>query len=141
MDDAAVNLESTPSVLKINLTDLIGFLNWLQQAQKAFEKGDALPAAPGLESESAKSWIDLFCKLEGRYRLGEEKQMSLEANLQSQEAEVAEVLSRLYVNIASLYENLGQDLKAQELRRKASVVQSHEAPLPTQPMFPTPRRL
>ncbi len=141
MEDAAVNLESTPSVLKITLTDLIGFLNWLQQAEKAFENGDALPADPDIESERTKSWIDLFRKLEGRYRLGEEKQMSLEANLQSQETEVAQVLSRLYANMASLYENLGQEGKAQELRRKASVVQSHEAPLPAQPMFPTPRRI
>ncbi len=141
MEDAAVNLESTPSVLQINLTDLISFLNWLQQAQKAFENGDALPAAPDIESESAKSWVDLFCKLEGRYRLGEEKQMSLEANLQTQEAEVAQVLSRLYVNIARLYENLGQEVKAQELRRKASMVQSHEPPVPAQPISPTPTRL
>ena len=124
MEDAAVNLVSTASVLKINLTDLIRFLNWFQQAQKAFEGGDALPAAPDVDSERAKSWIDLFRKLEERYRLGEEKQMSLEASLQSQEAEVTQVLSRLYANIASLYENLGQEVKAQEVRRKASAVNS-----------------
>ena len=123
MEDTTVNLVSTASVLKINLTDLIRFLNWFQQAQKAFESGDALPAAPDVESERAKSWIDLFRKLGERYRLGEEKQMSLEANLHSQEAEVVQVLSRLYANIANLYESLGQEVKAQEVRRKASAVQ------------------
>lgn len=49
--------------------------------------------------------------------------MSLEANLQVQERELGRLLSHLHDNIAALYENLGQEQKAQELRRRAPVIQ------------------
>ncbi len=124
MEDAESKLGSTATMLKIGLGDFIGFLNWMHHSHEAFERGDPLPATPGLESEKLRAWVQCIQKLEQRYRLGEEKQMSIEANLQAQEGELGQLVSHLYENIASLYENLGQGGKATEIRKKASVIQS-----------------
>ena len=124
MEDVESALGSTAVMLKIGLGDFIVFLNWMHHFHHAFEQGDPLPAVPELESDKLRSWVELIQKLEHRYRRGEEKQMSLEANLQAQEGDLGQFVSRLYGNIASLYDNLGQEVKAEEIRKKASVIQS-----------------
>ena len=124
MEEAESKLGSTTTMLKIGLGDFIGFLNWMHHSHNAFEHGDPLPETPALESDKLRSWVQFIQKLEERYRQGEEKQMSFEANLQAQEGELGQLVSQLYGNIASLYENLGQEVKAQEIRKKASVIQS-----------------
>ncbi len=124
MEDVESNLGSTATMLKIGLGDFIVFLNWMHHSHEAFEHGDPLPTAPELESDRLRAWVQLIQKLEHRYRRGEEKQMSLEANLQAQEGELGQFVSHLYGNIASLYEDLGQEVKAEEIRKKASVIQS-----------------
>ena len=42
-----------------------------------------------------------------------------------QEAQLRDLLSQLHGNIASLYENLGLEQKAQEVRRRAEAVQAY----------------
>lgn len=124
MSDMVFELDSTTSALKITLGDLLVFINWMQQADRAMEMGEPLPDAPDVESTQIHSWIDLIRKLEERFRRSKEKQLALEANLVVQEAQLRDLLSQLHGNIASLYENLGLEQKAQEVRRRAEAVQT-----------------
>lgn len=124
MSDMVFELDSTTSALKITLGDLLVFINWMQQADRSMEMGEPLPGAPDAESAQIQSWIDLMRKLEERLRRSKEKQLALEANLVVQEAQLRDLLSQLHGNIASLYENLGLEQKAQEVRRRAEAVQT-----------------
>jgi hypothetical protein len=69
-----------------------------------------------------KGWIQLVQRLEERFRRSEEKKIALEANVIAQEAQLGQLLTHLHANIASLYENLGQSKKAEEVRRRAEAL-------------------
>lgn len=125
MGNGAMSLQSTAATSKVTLGDLLVFINWIQQVQRAYEGGDALPPSPDVDSEQVKSWVHLVGKLHERFRQSEDKQMALEANLQAQETEVARLVSHLHENIASLYDTLGQNQKAQEVRRRVAVLHTH----------------
>ncbi len=124
MEEGVLSPQGTEAALKVTLGDLIVFINWMQQAERALDQGEGLPSLPAVDSDQVRAWTRLVEKLQARYRQGEDRQMALEANLQSQEHEVARLLSHLHDNIASLYENLGQNEKAQEVRRRSSSIQS-----------------
>ncbi len=123
-NDLVFELDSTTSALRITLGDLLVFINWMQQADKALENGELLPETPEVESGKVLAWVTLMQKLDERMRQGCEKQLALEANLVVQEAQLRDLLSQLHGNIASLYENLGLEQKAQEVRRRAEAVQT-----------------
>ena len=125
MEEGAVIVQSTATALRVSIGDLLIFINWMQQAHKAYEMGNALPGTPQVESDQVKSWIHLIHTLQERYRQSEDRQMALEAHLQAQEHEVGRLFSHLNENIASLYDNLGQSEKAQEARRRASSILAH----------------
>ncbi len=124
MEEGVLSPQGTEAALKVTLGDLFVFINWMQQAERALDQGEGLPSLPAVDSDQVRAWTRLVEKLQARYRQGEDRQMALEANLQSQEHEVARLLSHLHDNIASLYENLGQNEKAQEVRRRSSSIQS-----------------
>lgn len=124
MSDMVFELDSTTSALKITLGDLLVFINWMQQADRAMEMGEQVPDAPDVESAQIQGWAELIRRLDERYRRSKEKQLALEANLVVQEAQLRDLLSQLHGNIASLYENLGLEQKAQEVRRRAEAVQT-----------------
>ena len=123
-NDLVFELDSTTSALRITLGDLLVFINWMQQADKALENGELLPETPEVESGKVLGWVTLMQKLDERMRQGCEKQLALEANLVVQEAQLRDLLSQLHGNLASLYENLGLEQKAQEVRRRAEAVQT-----------------
>ena len=77
---------------------------------------------PQLDSGKVRGWIQLVQRLEERFRRSEEKKLALEANVIAQEAQLGQLLSHLHSNIASLYENLGQSQKAEEVRRRAEAL-------------------
>ena len=122
MNDLVFELNSTTSALKITLGDLLVFINWMQQADKALESGEQLPDGPEVDSGQVLSWVGLIQKLDERLRRTREKQLALEANLVVQEAQLRDLLSQMHGNIAALYENLGLEQKAQEVRRRAEAV-------------------
>ncbi len=124
MEEGVLSPQGTEAALKVTLGDLFVFINWMQQAERALDQGEGLPSLPAVDSDQVRAWTRLVEKLQARYRQGEDRQMALEANLQSQEHEVARLLSHLHDNIASLYENLGQGEKAQEVRRRSSSIQA-----------------
>jgi hypothetical protein len=76
-----------------------------------------------LESGKVKGWIQLVQRLEERFRRSEEKKLALEANVIAQEAQLGQLLSHLLANVASLYDNLEQSQKAEEVRRRAEALQ------------------
>lgn len=122
MEDLIIEEEGATSALKITLGDFLIFINWMNQAEKSLERGEALPSTPELDSGKIKSWVQLVQRLEQRYRQSEEKKLALEANVIAQEAQLGQLLTHLHANIASLYENLGQSQKAQEVRRRAEAL-------------------
>jgi hypothetical protein len=121
MEDLVIE-EGASSALKITLGDFLVFINWMNQLEKALDRAEALPAMPDLDSAKVRGWIQLVQRLEDRFRRSEEKKLALEANVIAQETQLSQLLSHLHTNIASLYENLGQVQKAEEVRRRAEVL-------------------
>ena len=121
MEDLVIE-EGASSALKITLGDFLVFINWMDQMEKVLDRADALPTIPDLDSGKVRGWIQLVQRLEERFRRSEEKKLALEANVIAQETQLGQLLSHLHTNIASLYENLGQAQKAEEVRRRAEVL-------------------
>lgn len=122
MEDLVIEEEGASSALHITLGDFLVFINWMNQTEKTLERGEALPTTPELDSSKVKGWIQLVQRLEERFRRSEEKKIALEANVIAQEAQLGQLLTHLHANIASLYENLGQSQKAEEVRRRAEAL-------------------
>ena len=88
MNDLVFELDSTTSALKITLGDLLVFINWMQQADKALESGERPPDAPEVDSGQVLGWVTLVQKLDDRFNRCKEKQLALEANLVLQEEQL-----------------------------------------------------
>ena len=91
----------------------------MNQTEKSFDRAEALPPLPDVDSGKVKVWVQLIQRLEERFRRSEEKKLALEANVIAQEAKLGQLLSHLHANITSLYNNLGHSHKAEEIRRRA----------------------
>jgi hypothetical protein len=121
MEDLIIE-DGAASALEITLGDFLVFINWMNQTEKALDRAESLPAVPNLDSAKVRGWVQLVQRLEERFRRSEEKKVALEANVIAQEAQLGQLLSHLHTNIASLYENLGQSQKAEEVRRRAEAL-------------------
>ena len=115
--------EGASSALQITLGDFLVFIKWMNQTEKSLDRAEALPPIPDVDSDKVKGWIQLVQRLEEPFRRSEEKKPALEANVISFEAQMGLLLSHLHANIASLYDNLGQSQKAEEVRRRAEALQ------------------
>ena len=122
MEDLVIEEAGESSALKITLGDFLIFINWMNQTEQALNRAEALPGMPDLDSIKIRGWVELVQRLEDRFRRSEEKKLALEANVIAQEAQLGQLLSHLHTNIASLYENLGQVQKAEEVRRRAEAL-------------------
>ena len=120
MNDLVCELDHNAS--KTTLGDLLLFIDWMHRADAALEQAEALPPRPEIESEKVNAWVQLIQKVEGRHRLMEEKRVALEANIMAQEAQLSQLLSQLHLNVASLYDTLGLQDKACQVRKKAETV-------------------
>jgi hypothetical protein len=114
--------EGASSAFKITLGDVFVFIHWMNQTEKSLDRAEALPPLPDLDSGKVKDWIQLVQRLEERFRRNEERKLALEANVIAHETQMGEILSHLHVNIASLYDNLGQSKRAEDVRRRAEAV-------------------
>lgn len=123
MEDLVIE-DGAASPLEITLGDFLIFINWMNQAEKTIDRSEPLPVVPNLDSAKVLGWVQLVQRLEERFRRSEERKLALEANVIAQEAQLGQLLSHLHTNIASLYENLGQAQKAEEVRRRAEVLHS-----------------
>ena len=123
MEELVIEEEAgASSALQITLGDFLIFIKWMNQTEKSLDRGEALPTMPDLDSDKVKGWIQLIQRLEERYRWSEEKKLAFEANVIAHEAQMGQLVSHLHANIASLYDNLGQSQKAQEVRRRAEAL-------------------
>jgi len=120
MNDLICELDHNAS--KTTLGDLLLFIDWMHRADAALEQAEALPPRPEIESEKVNAWVQLIQKVEGRHSLMEENRVALEANLMAQEAQLSQLLSQLHLNVASLYDTLGLQDKACQVRKKAETV-------------------
>ena len=120
MNDMVCELDTQAS--RITLGDFLVFIDWMNQAMTALDKGESLPERPEMESEKVIAWVGVMQKLEERHRRIEEKRLALEANLMAQEAQLSQLLAQLHQNIASLYDTLGLEDKACQVRKKAETV-------------------
>ena len=114
--------DGASSALQITLGDFLIFINWMNQTEKSLDRAEAMPSLPDVESGKVKGWIQLVQRLEERFRRSEEKKLALEANVIAHEAQLGRLLSHLHTNIASLYDNLGQSQRAEEVRRRAEAL-------------------
>jgi len=114
--------EGAASAFKITLGDLLVFIKWMNETQKSLDRAEGSPPLPDVDSGKVKGWIQLVRQLEERFRWSEEQTRALEANVIALEAQIGQLLSHLHANIASLYDNLGQSRKAEEVRRRTEAV-------------------
>jgi hypothetical protein len=122
MEDLVIEEEGASSALQITLGDFLVFIKWMNQTEKSLDRAEAMPTFPDVDSGKVKGWIQLVQRLEERFRRSEEKKLALEANVIAHEAHLGQLLSHLLANIASLYDNLEQSQKAEEVRRRAQAL-------------------
>ncbi|HXF91844.1 MAG TPA: hypothetical protein VNK46_03725 [Nitrospiraceae bacterium] len=87
------------SVPDIKLSEIMIFMEWLQPAVRALEKGQALPEAPTLEAGEVASWIQAIRNLEDRRRESEAVQLALEADMRDREAYVGHLTHQLQISL------------------------------------------
>jgi hypothetical protein len=122
MEDLVIEEQGASSALQITLGDFLVFINWMNQTEKSLDHAEAMPTTPDVDSGKVRGWIQLVQRLEERFRRSEEKKLALEANVIAHEAQLGRLLSHLLANIASLYDNLKQSQKAEEVRRQAEAL-------------------
>ena len=61
-------------------------------------------------------------EVEGRHRAWKKNEWPWKPNLMAQEAQLSQLLSQLHQNVASLYDTLGLQDKACQVRKKAETV-------------------
>ena len=122
MEDLVVEEQGASSALQITLGDFLVFINWMNQTEKSLDHAEAMPTTPDMDSGKVRGWIQLVQRLEERFRRSEENKLALEANVIAHEAQLGRLLSHLLANIASLYDNLEQSQKAEEVRRRAEAL-------------------
>ena len=92
----------------------MAFVEWLQLAVKALERGQPLPESPNLGGEIAP-WIRAIGNLEERRRESEEIQINLESDMRSREAYVGRLTQQLQ---ASMEEMKAAQNNAQQLQQE-----------------------
>lgn len=114
---------ATLSAPDISLRELTVYITWMQRAVAALDLGQPLPDTPDLRSEEARSWVQAFQRLEEQIRQNAERQTTLATNLHQHETQLDQMLSNVYLNMASLYETLGEFDKAVAVRGRVGVLE------------------
>ena len=132
---AAPNRDSAPAPNPASSTDLklgevMAFIEWLQPALKALERGHPLPDSPKLGGDLAP-WIQHFRNLDERRRESEEIRANLESDMRDREAYVGRLTQQLQASLEEIKvtqagsQQLQQELKAcKEILGKVSEVAS-----------------
>lgn len=110
---------STPSSAPdVKLSEVMQFVEWLQPAMKAIEKGERVPDPPALGAGAVSTWIQTIRNLEDRRRESEEVQVNLEADMRDREAYVGRLTQQLQTSIA---EAKAAQATSQELQRDVAM--------------------
>ena len=129
------NRESAPAPTPALTTDLklgevMTFIEWLQPALKALERGQPLPDSPKLGGDLAP-WVQPFRNLDDRRRESEEIRTNLESDMRDREAYVGRLTQQLQASLEEIKatqassQQLQQELNAhKEILAKVSEVAS-----------------
>jgi uncharacterized Zn finger protein len=89
------------SSVDLRLGELMAFVEWLQPAMKAVERGQSLPDSSKLNGDVAV-WAQAIRNLDDRRREGEEIQLSLESEIRDREAYVGRLTHQLQASMAEV---------------------------------------
>ena len=102
------------SVSDIKLSEVMQFVEWLQPAMKAIEKGERVPEPPKLGAGEVSVWIQTIRNLEDQHRGSEEGRVNLESEMRDREEYVGRLTHQLQVSMA---EAKTAQATSQELQR------------------------
>jgi hypothetical protein len=121
---------SPASTTDLKLGEVMAFVEWLQPAINALERGQPLPDSPKLGGDIA-SWIQAIRNLEERSRVSEEARINLESDMRDREAYVGRLTQQLQASMEEIKatqassQQLQQDLTTcKELLAKVSELAS-----------------
>ena len=97
----------------------MAFIEWLQPALKALDRGQPLPDSPKLGGDIS-SWIQAFRNLEERRRESEEIRVNLESDMRDREAYVGRLTQQLQ---ASMEEIKATKASSQQLQQELTASQ------------------
>jgi chromosome segregation ATPase len=98
----------------LKLSEVMAFVEWLQSAIKALERGQPLPDSPELRGDLAP-WIQAIRNLEERRRESEEVRINLESDMRDREAYVGRLMQQLQ---ASMEEVKAAQVSSQQLQQE-----------------------
>ena len=101
----------------VKLSEVMQFVEWLQPAMKAIEKGERIPEAPKLGAGEVSMWMQTIRNLEERRRESEEVQVNLESEMRDREAYVGRLSQQLQTSIA---EAKAAQAASQEIQREVA---------------------
>jgi hypothetical protein len=114
----------------LKLGEVMVFVEWLQPAIKALERGQPLPDSPKLDGNLAL-WIQTIRSLEERHNESEEIRVNLESDMRAREAYVSRLTQQLQASMEEIKaaqtnsQQLQQELTAyKEMLAKVSEVAS-----------------
>ncbi|MDH5639724.1 MAG: hypothetical protein OEY28_00410 [Nitrospira sp.] len=122
MKDSRIE-DNCASTLDITFGDFLVFSDWMSQTHKILALAEPLPPAPNLASAKVRGWVQAIHQLEARARQAERQALLTETNALARESQLGQLLARLYMHMAALYEHLGQPQKAAEFRHKSRTFQ------------------
>jgi len=108
----------TMSATDIKFNEIATFIEWLQPATRALERGQALPDAPKLGPGEVMGWIQAVQKLEERRRESEAAQAALGADVTAREAQLNRLTQQLQASLQEARE--GQSAYQQMQRELAN---------------------
>jgi chromosome segregation ATPase len=116
---ASPNRDSAPAPSPASTTDLklgevMAFVEWLQPAIKALERGQSLPDSPKLDGDLA-SWTQAIRNLEDRRRESEVIRINLESDMRDREAYVGRLTQQVQ---ASMEEIKAAQASSQQLQQE-----------------------
>lgn len=85
----------------LKLSEVMAFIEWLQPAMKAVERGEIVPDCSRLSGE-VREWVQTIRNLDERRRESEEIQMTLEAGHRDREAYVERMTQQLQASMAEV---------------------------------------
>ena len=108
---------SPASATDLKLGEVMAFVEWLQPAIKALERGQLLPDSPKLGGDLA-SWIQVIRNLEERRRESEEVRINMESDMRDREAYVGRLTQQLQ---ASMEEVKTSQASSQQLQQELTI--------------------
>jgi hypothetical protein len=119
--DASANANTSTmstSAPDVKLSEIMQFVEWLEPATQALEKGEQIPEPPKLATGPVSTWIQTIRNLEDRRQESEEVQVNLESEMRDREAYVGRLTQQLQASIA---EAKTAQTTLQELQREVTM--------------------